>query len=165
MYDRLCKCRNWCSQSIEIVRSILWDQMVKIISKPKPKRKHKRENPIPCLVITENCLIDVDLPAWLGNVPSSVIRYNCGGAYSWCSTPVTPKRCWIPPGLLWLWLLQHNDFYSEAKAQAEAVVLGSNGKNGLLTCAIRPSGIFGPGDKLAVPAAVAAAKAGKLKVQ
>ncbi|CAM6087033.1 unnamed protein product [Calypogeia fissa] len=58
---------------------------------------------------------------------------------------------------------KHNDFYSEAKAQAEALVLSSNGKNGLLTCAIRPSGIFGPGDRLAVPSAIAAAKAGKLK--
>ncbi|BBM98877.1 plant 3beta-hydroxysteroid-4alpha-carboxylate 3-dehydrogenase [Marchantia polymorpha subsp. ruderalis] len=58
---------------------------------------------------------------------------------------------------------KHNDFYSEAKAQAEAVVLSSNGKNGLLTCAIRPSGIFGPGDRLSVPKAVEAAKSGKLK--
>lgn len=43
-------------------------------------------------------------------------------------------------------------------------MLSSNGKNGLLTCAIRPSGIFGPGDRLSVPKAVEAAKSGKLKV-
>ncbi|KAL2650983.1 hypothetical protein R1flu_019111 [Riccia fluitans] len=58
---------------------------------------------------------------------------------------------------------KHNDFYSEAKAQAESIVLSSNGKNGLLTCAIRPSGIFGPGDRLSVPKAVEAARSGKLK--
>jgi nucleoside-diphosphate-sugar epimerase len=56
-----------------------------------------------------------------------------------------------------------NDYYSDAKAHGEALVLSSNGKNGLLTCAIRPSGIFGPGDKLTVPAFAKSARAGKLK--
>ncbi|KAL3700648.1 hypothetical protein R1sor_018670 [Riccia sorocarpa] len=58
---------------------------------------------------------------------------------------------------------KHHDYYSEAKAQAESIVLSSNGKDGLLTCAIRPSGIFGPGDMLSVPKAVEAARSGKLK--
>ena len=56
-----------------------------------------------------------------------------------------------------------NDYYSDAKAHGEAMVLSANGKNGLLTCAIRPSGIFGPGDRLAVPAFAKSARAGKLK--
>ncbi|KAG0571474.1 hypothetical protein KC19_VG014300 [Ceratodon purpureus] len=56
-----------------------------------------------------------------------------------------------------------NDYYSDAKAHGEALVLSSNGKNGLLTCAIRPSGIFGPGDRLTVPAFAKSARAGKLK--
>ncbi|KAJ7514204.1 hypothetical protein O6H91_23G032900 [Diphasiastrum complanatum] len=58
---------------------------------------------------------------------------------------------------------KHNDFYSETKAQAEVLVLKANGKGGLLTCAIRPSGIFGPGDRLLLPSLVNAAKSGKLK--
>lgn len=44
------------------------------------------------------------------------------------------------------------------------MVIKSNGVNGLLTCCIRPSSIFGPGDKLLVPSLVDAARAGKLKV-
>eukprot|EP00268_Persea_americana_P027673 TRINITY_DN269_c4_g1_i4.p1 TRINITY_DN269_c4_g1~~TRINITY_DN269_c4_g1_i4.p1 ORF type:complete len:568 (-),score=88.01 TRINITY_DN269_c4_g1_i4:283-1986(-) len=58
---------------------------------------------------------------------------------------------------------KHNDSYSATKAEAEALVIKSNGKGGLLTCCIRPSSIFGPGDKLLVPSLVAAARAGKSK--
>ena len=38
----------------------------------------------------------------------------------------------------------HMDAYNETKAMAEELVLEANGKGSLLTCAIRPSGIFGP---------------------
>lgn len=58
---------------------------------------------------------------------------------------------------------KYNDVYSETKAQAEALVLAANGKLGLATCALRPSSIFGPGDRLLVPSLVAAAKAGRMK--
>ncbi|GAV63869.1 3Beta_HSD domain-containing protein/Reticulon domain-containing protein [Cephalotus follicularis] len=58
---------------------------------------------------------------------------------------------------------KHNDSYSATKAEGEALVMKSNGINGLLTCCIRPSGIFGPGDRLLVPSLVAAARAGKSK--
>ncbi|WP_419835156.1 NAD-dependent epimerase/dehydratase family protein [Endozoicomonas atrinae] len=37
------------------------------------------------------------------------------------------------------------DLYTETKAKAEQQVLAANGRNGLYTCAIRPSGIWGPG--------------------
>lgn len=37
----------------------------------------------------------------------------------------------------------HMDAYNETKATAEKLILAGNGE-GLLTCAIRPSGIFGP---------------------
>ncbi|XVF48788.1 hypothetical protein PTKIN_Ptkin03bG0216700 [Pterospermum kingtungense] len=57
----------------------------------------------------------------------------------------------------------HNDSYSATKAEGEALVLKSNGVNGLLTCCIRPSSIFGPGDRLLVPSLVSAARAGKSK--
>jgi len=59
---------------------------------------------------------------------------------------------------------QHNDFYSATKAEGEALVLKASGENGLLTCCIRPSSIFGPGDRLLVPSLVDAARAGKSKV-
>ncbi|CAL5399206.1 unnamed protein product [Camellia sinensis] len=58
---------------------------------------------------------------------------------------------------------KHNDTYSATKAEGEALVIKSNGSNGLLTCCIRPSSIFGPGDKLLVPSLVSAARAGKSK--
>lgn len=68
--------------------------------------------------------------------------------------------------LFWhdVFLLQFNDSYSETKADAEKLVMRANGREGLLTCCIRPSSIFGPGDKLLVPSLVAAARAGKSKV-
>nr|XP_009765316.1 PREDICTED: 3beta-hydroxysteroid-dehydrogenase/decarboxylase isoform 1-like [Nicotiana sylvestris] len=58
---------------------------------------------------------------------------------------------------------KHNDFYSATKAEGEALIIKSNGTKGLLTCCIRPSSLFGPGDRLLVPSLVAAAKAGKSK--
>jgi nucleoside-diphosphate-sugar epimerase len=64
-----------------------------------------------------------------------------------------------------VFLLQFNDSYSETKADAEKLVMRANGREGLLTCCIRPSSIFGPGDKLLVPSLVAAARAGKSKVR
>ncbi|KAJ7198841.1 C-3 sterol dehydrogenase [Mycena pura] len=39
------------------------------------------------------------------------------------------------------------DAYTESKAKAEEAVLAANGKHGLLTVALRPAGIFGPGDR------------------
>ncbi|KAH7913385.1 3-beta hydroxysteroid dehydrogenase/isomerase family-domain-containing protein, partial [Hygrophoropsis aurantiaca] len=39
------------------------------------------------------------------------------------------------------------DAYNESKAQGEALILEANGKGGLLTVALRPAGIFGPGDR------------------
>lgn len=63
-----------------------------------------------------------------------------------------------------LHLFQHNDSYSATKAEGESLVMKANGRNGLLTCCIRPSSIFGPGDRLLVPSLVAAARAGKSKV-
>ncbi|KAK2440970.1 3beta-hydroxysteroid-dehydrogenase/decarboxylase [Trifolium repens] len=57
----------------------------------------------------------------------------------------------------------HNDHYSATKAEGEELVIKANGTSGLLTCCIRPSSIFGPGDKLLVPSLVDAAKAGKSK--
>ncbi|KAG6389539.1 hypothetical protein SASPL_151010 [Salvia splendens] len=58
---------------------------------------------------------------------------------------------------------KHYDSYSATKAEGESLVINSNGSNGLLTCSIRPSSIFGPGDRLFVPSLVSAVRSGKLK--
>ncbi|CAH0991912.1 3 beta-hydroxysteroid dehydrogenase/Delta 5--_4-isomerase [Sinobacterium norvegicum] len=42
---------------------------------------------------------------------------------------------------------RYRDLYTETKTKAERYVLANNGKDGLYTCAIRPSGIWGPGDQ------------------
>ncbi|KAI9204174.1 uncharacterized protein BJ171DRAFT_119904 [Polychytrium aggregatum] len=44
------------------------------------------------------------------------------------------------------------DAYNQSKAQGESLVLSYNGKNGMATCALRPSGIFGPRDAQGGPA-------------
>ncbi|XP_077227770.1 3-beta hydroxysteroid dehydrogenase/isomerase family protein isoform X2 [Tasmannia lanceolata] len=55
------------------------------------------------------------------------------------------------------------DMLSDLKAQAEALVLFANGSGGLLTCALRPSNTFGPGDTHLVPFLVGEAKSGRAK--
>ncbi|KIK69653.1 hypothetical protein GYMLUDRAFT_34045 [Collybiopsis luxurians FD-317 M1] len=42
---------------------------------------------------------------------------------------------------------QPMDAYNESKQKAEEAVIAANGKDGLLTVALRPAGIFGPGDR------------------
>ncbi|KAL3506761.1 hypothetical protein ACH5RR_032143 [Cinchona calisaya] len=49
---------------------------------------------------------------------------------------------------------------TDLKAQAEALVLCANDIDGLLTCSIRSSNVFGPGDKKLVPLLVHMAKSG-----
>lgn len=57
------------------------------------------------------------------------------------------------------------DFYTETKIVQEKMVLASNSINeNFLTIAIRPHGIFGPGDQQMLPQLVKAAKEGKMKV-
>ncbi|CAG8451455.1 13953_t:CDS:2, partial [Dentiscutata erythropus] len=57
------------------------------------------------------------------------------------------------------------DVYTETKAKGERLVLEANGTNGLLTCAIRPSGIFGPNDKQFIPPAIRVMEQGQTKFQ
>ncbi|AMO55395.1 steroid delta-isomerase [Endozoicomonas montiporae] len=40
------------------------------------------------------------------------------------------------------------DLYTETKTKAEQLVLAANGTHNLYTCALRPSGIWGPGDQM-----------------
>ncbi|WP_062269331.1 NAD-dependent epimerase/dehydratase family protein [Endozoicomonas arenosclerae] len=45
------------------------------------------------------------------------------------------------------YVTEFRDLYTETKCKAEQLVLKANGEKGLLTCAIRPSAIWGPGDQ------------------
>ncbi|MCZ6782381.1 MAG: NAD-dependent epimerase/dehydratase family protein [Proteobacteria bacterium] len=46
------------------------------------------------------------------------------------------------------------DLYTETKIRGEQIALAANGEGGLLTCAIRPGGIWGPGEKVLFPRVV-----------
>lgn len=53
--------------------------------------------------------------------------------------------------------------YADSKIVAEQEILAANGQRGVLTCAIRPHVVFGPGDRRFIPAILDKAKAGKLR--
>jgi 3beta-hydroxy-delta5-steroid dehydrogenase/steroid delta-isomerase len=57
-----------------------------------------------------------------------------------------------------------NDLYTETKVVAEQFVLSQNGIDGLLTCAIRPSGIWGRGDQTMFRKVFESVLAGHVKV-
>ncbi|PRP82546.1 3beta-hydroxysteroid dehydrogenase [Planoprotostelium fungivorum] len=59
---------------------------------------------------------------------------------------------------------KHLDPYSETKAEAERCVLEANGRKGLLTVSLRPSGLFGPHDTTAWPGFLKVAREGKSRV-
>ena len=53
--------------------------------------------------------------------------------------------------------------YPRSKALAEQMVLAANGHNGLLTCALRPHLIWGPGDRQLIPRLLQRARSGRLR--
>jgi 3beta-hydroxy-delta5-steroid dehydrogenase/steroid delta-isomerase len=53
------------------------------------------------------------------------------------------------------------DLYTETKILGEKIALAGNGQDGLLTCAIRPGGIYGPGERLVLPRVVEECASGK----
>ena len=57
------------------------------------------------------------------------------------------------------------DLYSETKALAEQAVLAANAQGGLLTCALRPGGIYGPGEPYVLSRMVDALAKGLLSVK
>ena len=54
------------------------------------------------------------------------------------------------------------DLYTETKILGEKTVLAANGRGALLTCAIRPGGIYGPGEQLMLARVVEECASGKL---
>ncbi|RDH78304.1 NAD-dependent epimerase/dehydratase family protein [Mycolicibacterium moriokaense] len=57
-----------------------------------------------------------------------------------------------------------NDLYTETKVAAERFVLSQNGVDGMLTCSIRPSGIWGRGDQTMFRRVFDSVLAGHVKV-
>ncbi|KKF03003.1 NAD-dependent epimerase/dehydratase family protein [Mycolicibacterium obuense] len=57
-----------------------------------------------------------------------------------------------------------NDLYTETKVTAEKFVLAANGEHGVLTCSIRPSGIWGRGDQTMFRRVFESVLAGHVKV-
>lgn len=57
-----------------------------------------------------------------------------------------------------------NDLYTETKVAAEKFVLGQNDVSGMLTCSIRPSGIWGRGDQTMFRKVFESVLAGHVKV-
>ena len=53
------------------------------------------------------------------------------------------------------------DLYTKTKILGEKTALAANGQEGLLTCAIRPGGIYGPGETLVLPRVVEECASGK----
>ena len=53
--------------------------------------------------------------------------------------------------------------YADSKIAAEREVLAAQGQSGLVTCAVRPHVIYGPGDGRFLPAILARARAGSLR--
>lgn len=60
--------------------------------------------------------------------------------------------------------MQFVNMVTDLKAQAEALVLVANDTDGLITCALRPSYVFGPGDNYISSLLVNVAKSGWGKV-
>lgn len=54
--------------------------------------------------------------------------------------------------------------YPRTKAEAERMILAANEPGRLVTCALRPHLVFGPGDQNLVPRVVARARAGRLRM-
>jgi len=55
------------------------------------------------------------------------------------------------------------DLYTETKILGEKIALEANGRGGLLTCAIRPGGIYGPDDRLLLTRVVEECARGRFK--
>lgn len=62
------------------------------------------------------------------------------------------------------YFMQFQSILNDLKAQAETLILFANDIDGLLTCAIRPCNVFGPGDLKFVPFFVNLARSGLTKV-
>lgn len=68
-------------------------------------------------------------------VPKFVYTSSAGNVYNQTDLIDADERLTVPED-------QH-DAYNSTKAEAEALVLAANGKDGLHTVALRPAGLFG----------------------
>ena len=70
----------------------------------------------------------------------------------------------FPINIAMFHLIQFQDSLNELKSEAEALILFANSIDGLLTCAIRPCNVYGPGDTDLVPYFVNLARSSWAKV-
>ncbi|KAF8307532.1 C-3 sterol dehydrogenase [Clavulina sp. PMI_390] len=76
-------------------------------------------------------------------VPKVVYTSSAGNVYNGTDLIDCDERMTVPK--------EQVDEYNVTKVEAERLVLAANGQDGLHTVALRPSGIFGPGDRQAIP--------------
>ena len=77
---------------------------------------------------------------------------------------VTLERPVIAGDETWPYAQHPKDPYTATKIEGERRVLEANGADGLLTCAIRPGGIYGPGEALMFPRVAAECARGRFNV-
>ena len=83
------------------------------------------------------------------NVIEACARNQCRGlVYTSTNNVIFGDKCILggDESLPYFPLHRHVDHYSRTKSIAEQLVLTSNGKRGLLTCALRLAGVIGPGE-------------------
>ncbi|KAJ3032879.1 hypothetical protein HDV00_007013 [Rhizophlyctis rosea] len=83
--------------------------------------------------------------------------YTSSASVTFYGQPVVNEDETVP------YCAKHMNVYNETKAIGEQAVLEANGKGGLLTCALRPAGIFGPNDRQGCYGFLNAAKQGNYK--
>ncbi|KTW26571.1 sterol-4-alpha-carboxylate 3-dehydrogenase (decarboxylating) [Pneumocystis jirovecii RU7] len=81
--------------------------------------------------------------AVLENVKAIIYTSSAGVVFNGNDLINVDETIAIPKGTM--------EAYNETKAEAERLILEANGKNGMMTVAIRPSGIFGPEDSQLIP--------------
>jgi len=90
-------------------------------------------------------------------VPKVVYTSSAGNVYNGTDLIDADERMPVPEDQF--------DAYNASKAEAEALVLAANGQDGLSTVALRPAGIFGPGDRQATPGLVQVMKNKQTRMQ
>ncbi|TIC40427.1 3-beta hydroxysteroid dehydrogenase/isomerase [Wallemia mellicola] len=121
------------------------EQLNELVSKLKPSCIIHTASPIHGLGQHVYKAVNVDGTSNLlevakaNDVKKFVFTSSAGTVYDGSDLIDVDERCPYPHVAM--------DAYNETKAQAEKIVLDNNDDNGLRTCAIRPAGIFGPGDR------------------
>jgi 3beta-hydroxy-delta5-steroid dehydrogenase/steroid delta-isomerase len=85
------------------------------------------------------------------NVVEAAVEAGCQRLVYTSSNNVTLHGPVIDGDETWPYAEAAPDLYTRTKIRGEKTALAANGRGRLLTCAIRPGGIYGPGEQLMVP--------------